>query len=434
MKGWKSAAIRILLLAISLGGCAEIPEKSEPVAPPPEVLQFRITWKPYSGRGEVIQRIVDSYNSSGGQRFSVQLAEGDEDFGTTREALASPNGPDIYVLPYRYIRYFGERGEIADLSGDFGNDRTAYYESIWKLGTVEERVYGIPWLGHSMCLIYNQDLLRKAGIDGKAITDMDSLLDAMAAVEARTTAKGIGLVGANHNDVSWMVNQFISGYGSPLVDASGRKVAVNNEKARAALSFYRDVLGGHAQPGWQNHTGVEVMEAFRNQEVAFEFQGIWGVTDIWKNGREFSVGVISPETVGLHSEVGPMMLALPARISPEKRAGAVDFIRYLISAEAQARIMDGEYSPEHDAYYPFRVPVRKDLTEALVFQKYPEFVPFLKGFENPSVDVPVPGWQLVKEQYYAPGLHEVMTGTLSIDDFLKRIETEGNRILAEDSR
>lgn len=434
MKGWKFAAVGALLLAIYLGGCAEIPEKSAPVPPTQEALQFRITWKPYSGRGEAIQRIVDSYNSSGDRRFSVQLAEGDEDFGTTSEALASPNGPDIYVLPYRYIRYFGEGGEIADLSGDFQNDRTAYYESIWKLGTVKDQVYGIPWLGHSMCLLYNQNLLQKAGIDGKEITDMDSLLKAMTAVESQTGAKGIGLVGANHNDVSWMVNQFIYGYGSELVDASGKSVVVNNEKAKAALGFYREVLGSHAQPGWQEATGVEVMDAFRNQEVAFEFQGIWGITDIWKNGRAFSVGVISPDTLGLRSEVGPMMLALPAGITPEKREGAVDFIRFLISAEAQERIMDGEYSPEHDAYYPFRVPVRKDLTEALVFQKYPEFVPFLKGFENPSVDVPVPGWQLVKDQYYAPGLHEVMTGALSIDEFLQQIETEGNRILAEDSK
>lgn len=434
MKVWKYAAIGVLLLAMSLGGCADISEKGGSVQSPPEALQFRITWKPYSGRGEAIQRIVDSYNSSGDRRFYVELVEGDEDFGAIAKMLAAPDSPDIYVLPYRYIRYFGERGEILELTVHFENDRAAYYESVWKLGMVEERAYGIPWLGHSMCLLYNQDLLEKAGVDGKAITDMASLLDAMTAVETHTAARGIGLVGANHNDVSWMVNQFISGYGSGLVDASGRTVVVNNEKAKAALGFYRDVLGSHAQPGWQEDTGVEVMDAFRNQEVAFEFQGIWGITDIWKNGREFSVGVISPDTVGLRSEVGPMMLALPARISPEKREGAVDFIRFLISAEAQERIMDGEYSPEHDAYYPFRVPVRKDLTESLVFQKYPEFVPFLKGFENPSVDVPVPGWQLVKEQFYAPGLHEVMTGVLSIDEFLQRIETEGNRILAEESK
>ena len=91
--------------------------------------------------------------------------------------------------------------------------------------------------------------------------------------------------------------------------------------------------------------------------------------------------------------------------------------------------MDGEYSPEHENYYPFRVPVRKDLANTLVFKKYPEYIPFLEGFKHPSIDVPVPKWELIKEQYYAPGLHQVMKSELSIDDFLVMIETKGNDIL-----
>ena len=101
----------------------------------------------------------------------------------------------------------------------------------------------------------------------------------------------------------------------------------------------------------------------------------------------------------------------------------------MISKEAQEKIMDGEYSPEHDTYYPFRVPVRKDLSESLVFEKYPQYLPFLKGFKRPSIDVPVPKWQTIKDEYYAPGLHQVMNEELSIDEFLKRIEVEGNKIL-----
>ena len=53
----------------------------------------------------------------------------------------------------------------------------------------------------------------------------------------------------------------------------------------------------------------------------------------------------------------------------------------------------------------------------------------LQGSRIPSIDVPTALWQTVKTDYYAPGLHDVMTGSISVADFLKNIETEGNRIL-----
>jgi multiple sugar transport system substrate-binding protein len=108
---------------------------------------------------------------------------------------------------------------------------------------------------------------------------------------------------------------------------------------------------------------------------------------------------------------------------------AIRFIKYMISTSAQEMIMRGEYSPEHDQYYPFRVPARKDLANALVFLENPQYLPFIAGFSNPSIDVPTALWQNVKTDYYAPGLHQIMLGSLSIEAFLNDIESEGNRLL-----
>ena len=264
------------------------------------------------------------------------------------------SGSAIYVLPYRYVKYLGGKGYLTDVTKTFAEQKSLFYPELWSLGTVKDTVYGIPWLGHSICLIYNKDLLDTAGVDGSSINSLQALTKALEAVENKTQARGIGLVGANHNDVSWMVNQFIYGYGSSLVNEDGTKVAVNNSKAKAAIEFYKNVLGAHAQPTWADDTGVEVMKYFLDQQVAFEFQGIWGVTDIEKNGQPFHVGVIALKDIGLRAEVGPMMLAIPKDLSGERKKEAAAFIQYMISKEAQGMIMDGEYSPEHEAYYPFR--------------------------------------------------------------------------------
>jgi multiple sugar transport system substrate-binding protein len=393
-----------------------------------EALRFRITWKGYSGRGEAIQAIVDRYNRlSGGD---VTLVNGDEDRAAI-EALLKSEPETVYVLPYRYVKYFGDKGYLEDLSAAFAEYQELFYKEVWALGTVNGKAYGVPWLGHSMCLLYNKSLLDKAEVQADSIDGMDSFLRAVAAIEEKTGAKGLGLVGAESNDISWMVNQFIYGFGSSLVSGDGMAVTVNNEKSVEALKTYRDVLGPHAQPGWADDTAVEVMEDFRAQEVAFEILGIWGVTDIAKNGAPFEVGILPLQKIGLCSEVGPMMLAIPTGMSDSGKAAAYDFMQYMISKEAQEEIMKGEYSPEHDAYYPFRTPIRADMADSPIFINHPEYQAFIEGFQTPSVDVPVPAWQIVKEAVYAPGLHQVMSGNLSIEEFLTTVETKGNEILRE---
>ncbi len=411
--------------AIKGGTSAPMGGANEP-AHDEDALRFRITWKAYSGRGEAIQRIVDEYNRQVDKK--VILESGDEDIETI-EAQLKGGSETVFVLPYRFVKYFGDKGLLEGLTAEFAAERVLFYDAVWALGTVDKSTYGIPWLGHSMCLLYNKRLLEKAGVKPESIRDMASFVEAVALVKEKTGAGGLGLVGKESNDVSWMVNQFIYGYGSSLVSEDGKTVTINNEKSAEALKVYRDVLGPYAQPGWEDDTAVEVMTCFRDQQVAFEILGIWGVTDIIKNGAPFETGILPLKKIGLSSEVGPMMLVLPRGMSGRGKQAALDFIRYMISKPAQEEIMKGEYSPEHDAYYPFRTPIRMDMTSSQIFRIHPEYQAFIEGFETPSVDVPVPRWQAIKDEVYAPGLHEVMRGKLSIESFLDVVEERGNEIL-----
>lgn len=424
----------LTFLAVALLACKETggstTESSTAQTDASSQLSFRITWTDYSGRGQAIQKIVDGYNALSADDKDVVMIGGDENQATIEQMLAS-NPETVFVLPYRYVQYFGYRGELEDLTSLFTEEKNLFYEKIWQLGTADGKVYGIPWLGHSMCLLYNKTLLEQAGVDAGSITSLDTLVLALEQVGQATNAQGIGLVGAESNDVSWMVNQFIYGFGGSLVDESGKSVVINSPQSADALNFYKNILGPHAQPTWVDDTGVEVMKCFLSQEIAFEIQGIWGITDVQKNGEPFEVGVIPLSRIGLNAEVGPMMLALPAGISEQGKEQAISFIRYMISMDAQQAILNGEYSPEHDEYYPFRTPIRLDMADTAMMRMHPDYQLFIEGFEHPSVDVPVPKWQKVKDDYYQAGLHRVMTGETTIEAFLRWIETEGNRILAE---
>lgn len=429
------AVLITILLTVCQFSCHRIPN-AEPDAQKQETnesgtLSFRITWKDYSGRGQAIQKIVDSYNESDSDPSDILLLGGDEDMEAI-QALLQTDSETIFVLPYRYTEYFGSSGLLSDLTDEFQEEASLFYPAVWELGMVGNAVYGIPWLGHSMCLLYNESLLKQAGVTPESISDLDSFVAAMDQIEASTGAKGIGLVGADSNDISWMVNQFVYGFGGELVDSTGERVLINSAESAAAIDFYKNVLGAHAQPYWIQDTGTEVMDRFLNQEVAFEIQGIWGLTDVQKNGSPFEVGVIPLKQIGIRSEVGPMMLAIPQNMSDSGKQRALAFLRYLISTDAQQAILNGEHSPERDAYYPFRTPIRKDMANTPLMQMNPIYQVFIEGFDNPSVDVPVPAWQAIKAQYYEPGLHSVMIGTITTEAFLQMMETEGNKVLAAD--
>ena len=416
-----------IILSLLLVSCTPSTPPEETVSKKP--LYFRITWPDYSGRGNAIKAFADEFNQTYSSDYEIQILGGDENMTDITSMLQDNERPMIYALPYRLVKYYGEMDSLTDLSDLFSTSSDNFYPEIWKLGKVDDQVYGIPWLGHSICLIYNMDLVKAANIDLQALDSLDALVSALEAIETSTQAKGIGLVGADHNDVSWMVNQFIYAFGSKLVDDQGKQVVINTPRTVEAIRFYKDTLGHYAQATWHDDTGVEVMNYFREGKIAFEFQGIWGVTDIDKNIAPFEIGVIPLTQIGLKPEVGPIMLSISKDMPEDMKSVSIDFINYLISPESQKKVFKGEYSPEHDAYYPFRVPMRKDIAESMTSSEYTKYLPFLSGFNDPSIDVPVSKWQIIKEEYYQPGLHKVLNSELSINDFLDQIENEGNKIL-----
>lgn len=391
-------------------------------------LTFRITWDEISGRGDAINVIVSSYNNSQDE-VNVTMIGGNENNDEINPLLTSDNPTEIFVLPYRFVQYYGEMGYLNSLENDFQGELDSYYPSILNLAKIDDELYGMPWIGHSMALIYNKDILDEAEVDILSIDSFASLLLALDKVESNTDKFGIGLVGANHHDLSWMTTQIIYSFGGTLFEDDENKISINSDETNNALDFYINDLGKYAQDGWENHNGVDVMDAFRNQEIAFEIQGPWGITDIWKNGNQFNVGAISFNKIGGYSEVGILMLSIPSSIPESKLEAAKNFVKYMTSDIALELIMLGEYIPKYQEYYPFRVPIKNDINNSTFFTQFPSFKEFIYGFEDPSINSPIPEWTTLHNLFYQPLLHEVIIGEMTIDEFLIKIEIEGDNLL-----
>lgn len=343
---------------------------------------------------------------------------------------------DIFQLPYLLVTNLGSQGALVDMQSYFPSLGDIFPEAVIKLTCVGDALYGVPWLGHSIQMVYNKDMTDKAGVNMEEITTFDELLAAFDAIEAANEGvKAFGMIGKQTGDVSWMSTPYIYDFGGSLVDADG-KVVINSEAAKEGLNFYFNVLSKYGQNGWQEHAGGDVMEAFRTQRICCEMQGPWGVTDIWKQAKEnqFTVGVMPMSQIINNGEpckveVSTYSFALMADSTQEEIDAAVDFINFMISKDAQAMLMDGEYSADYDAYYPFRVPVRSDMKDEAFFQEHPEFLAFIEGFANPGLESPIPEWAQIRTEYVLPGLNGIALGTMTIDDYLATVQEAAEKIL-----
>jgi len=386
-------------------------------------IYFKITWDEFSSRGVAISKIVNGFNEQQ-KDIHVTMVGGSEDKTVFNDAL--DNQVDVLMIPYRYLRDSDIANRLVVLDDIYMEQEEFFYDSVRAMSFWKGHAIGIPWIGHSMGLIYNEDLLDEAGIDPKSLASMQDLLEACEQIKQTTGAGGLGLVGANDHDLSWMVSQFIYSFDGALVEVDEEHnqigIVINSVQSEAALDFYINQLGLYAQRGWEMDTGAEVMEAFAEREIAFEIQGPWGVTDIWKRGNPFKVGALSLNQIGMYSEFGPMLLSVNQE--SENIDAAKVFIRYLTQKDVLAEVMDGEYDEKYEAYFPYRVPLRKDMEDSEFFQRYPEFLVFIEGYKKPSINAITTEWEEVYNDYYEYYIHEAIMGNISIAQALTDIENK----------
>ena len=212
------------------------------------------------------------------------------------------------------------------------------------------------------------------------------------------------------------------------------QVALNSTEGKKALEFYVKLVNEVCPPDTGNKDGGGVMADFRNQVAAMEFQGPWGITDIWKNGRPFEVSAapVPAGPAGRAADIGPYMLAITTGIKGEQLEASYQLINFLGSKKGQEMLMRGEKAQDGN-YYPFRVPIRKDMATTEYFQQNPEFIAFIEGMKYPSINSPIKEWVKISAEVYRSELNKAVLGLITPEEALKNIEERGNKILAESS-
>lgn len=427
------ATLLMLTLLAALPACSE-------QAPQPPAhgigIRLQIHWNADSPRGHAIRAILDSFEKKH-PGITVQLLGGSGDDRKLLTQITSGNPPDVIETAYRNVQLLARAGVLRPLT-ELAPDRPAFHQPLWQLGLHNNTPYGYPWFGHTIQLVYNQRLFQQAGITAPPAT-WDELYATAKKLTRDTDGDGkpdrfgLSLAGKQHPDLAWLFTMFLHQAGGKLVEQRNGKwrVALNSPAGRKALEFYLKLIRETCPPGAGNKMGGDVMKDFAAGIAAMEFQGPWGVTEIWKLDPAARFPVSATEApagpAGKAAELGANMTVIPK--TGKHPQAALKLVRYLGSREAQALLMEGEKTAI--GFVPFRVPVRTDLDDLPVFKKHPEFLPFIHGFAWPSIATPIPQWLRIRDEIYAPELNKAILGLATPAQALQNIERHGNRILDE---
>lgn len=170
------------------------------------------------------------------------------------------------------LRYFDE-AETADMGGE-----SAFIPATWHHhGSIEERIWSVPWLAESRVVIYRRDLLEAAGVDEESAFDTHEHL--------RQTLEKIKASGV---ETAWIVPtkrtantlhtlpSWIWGAGGDFVDANYRRVAFADKAARKGIRDYYS-LYPFMNPAYHDINPYEAEILFLEGKAAVTVSGPWTV-------------------------------------------------------------------------------------------------------------------------------------------------------------
>ncbi|MCS7068376.1 MAG: sugar ABC transporter substrate-binding protein [Meiothermus sp.] len=171
-----------------------------------------------------------------------------------------------------------------------------YYPNVLDMFVMDGQVYGLPWYGwlDQGVMMYNPDLLQKAGVDARTIRNTDDLLAASEKIKKATGAYGWLPPVKDPNGASFLGRFFLEGL--PVYDKDG-KAAFNSPAHVALLQKYVDAMKNDIIP----------QELLRKE--AFQLSN-----ELYSQGKA-AIVVGAPTTLNRVKEANPDLYA-KTRIGP----------------------------------------------------------------------------------------------------------------------
>jgi ABC-type glycerol-3-phosphate transport system substrate-binding protein len=249
-------------------------------------------------------------------------------------ALATETAPDIGRVDVAFLPKLAVRRALHNLD-EYGVDEIVDQIRPVAMSSciVDGRTYGLPDQVNGLCLFYNKELFRDAGLDPEK---PPRTWDEFVAYAKVLTDKQKGVFGFGMKNSLWWSLPFIYSFGGDILSDDMTRCALADEGAMAGFQFKVDLYRKHAIEGgaWRSG-GIRDDVGFQSRKYAMIFNGPWAVKGLERSGIDFGVSVIPSGPAGQATNVGGNnMVVFGTSKHPEE---ACKLLMFIASKESQTK-------------------------------------------------------------------------------------------------
>jgi ABC-type glycerol-3-phosphate transport system substrate-binding protein len=249
-------------------------------------------------------------------------------------SLATETAPDIGRVDVAFLPKLAIRGALHPLDAHGAREIKDEIRPV-AMGSclIDGKIYGIPDQVNGLCLFYNKDLFRDAGLDPeKPPQDWEEFVK----YAQQITDREKGIFGFGMRNSLWWSLPFIYSFGGDFLTPDMKKCALTSDEAVAGFQFKVDLYSKYNVEGgaWRSG-GIRDDMGFQNRKYAMIFNGPWATQGLAGGGIDFGVALVPAGPAGRATNVGGNNLVVFS--TSEHPAEACRFMMFVASKESQAK-------------------------------------------------------------------------------------------------
>lgn len=236
-------------------------------------------------------------------------------------AVSANTAPDVVNLNPTFASQLAAKNAWLNLNEKVPPAiKSQYLPNIWQANTLNGDSFGVPWYLTTRVTIYNQDLLKQAGIQKPPATFAELAQTAKTIKEK--TGKYAFFVTFSANDSAEVLESLVQ-MGVNLVDESG-KAAFNSPEGKAAFQYWVDLYQqGLLPPEVLTQGHRHAVELYQSGAIALLGSGAEFLNSIATNAPTIAkISAAAPQITGKTGKknVAVMNLTIPRTTKNEEAA------------------------------------------------------------------------------------------------------------------
>ncbi len=331
-------------------------------------------------------------------------------------ALTTRTEPDIARVDVSFLPKLASKNALLALDEYIP---AAYRADIFPVALrscmYDGRLYGLPDQTNGLCLFYNREMFREAGLDPDT---PPATWDELVSYGRRLTDREEGIFGIGLTNSLWWSLPFFYTHGADLLSDDLMHCTLNSPEAIAAFQLKVDMFEKYGIEGgaWRAG-GITGDVGFQNGRYAMILNGPWAVESLKRTGIDFGVGLIPAGPAGSHTNVGGNdLVVFRSSQHPEL---AAEFLMFVANEENQ----------RNWALTLGQIPVNTKAMDAITSEEHPYLSTFVEQMQTAIPRPPTPFYPEI-ENLFIPEMQAALDGSKSVEDAMNTAVREVDKLLA----